>query len=170
MKTVCRSGKCHGVRGQFCGVCLRNRYGECARTALKDPNWQCPPCRNVCNCSICRNRQGKGATGILTQLALKKGYNSVMDYLQSLVKKHGNDNFDDEEDWTNQISCICHVTCSVNLIGQCQNWNILFAFLSSNLLCNETCISYFFTYNFTFMSLVLPTVSGSEYHMCLVLK
>jgi len=41
---------------------------------------------------------GKGATGILTQLALKKGHASVKDYLESLVKKHGNDNFDDDED------------------------------------------------------------------------
>jgi hypothetical protein len=98
MKTVCRSGKCFGVRGQFCGVCLRNRYGEDARVALKDPNWECPPCRDICNCSICRNRQGKGATGILTQLALKKGFNSVKDYLESLVVKHGNDNFDDDDE------------------------------------------------------------------------
>ena len=97
MKTICRSGKCHGVRGQFCGVCLRNRYGEDAREALKDPNWNCPPCRDMCNCSICRNRDGKGATGILTQLAHSKGYKSVAHYLESLVAKHGNDNFDDDE-------------------------------------------------------------------------
>lgn len=25
-KTVCRSGRCIGVRGQFCGPCLKNRY------------------------------------------------------------------------------------------------------------------------------------------------
>lgn len=36
-KTVCRSGECIGVRGQFCGPCLRGRYGESAREALKDP-------------------------------------------------------------------------------------------------------------------------------------
>lgn len=42
-KTVCRSGECIGVRGQFCGPCLRGRYGENAAVALKDPvrfsNW-----------------------------------------------------------------------------------------------------------------------------------
>lgn len=36
-KTVCRSGECVGVRGQFCGPCLRGRYGENALEALKDP-------------------------------------------------------------------------------------------------------------------------------------
>lgn len=35
-KTVCRSGECVGVRGQFCGPCLRGRYGENALEALKD--------------------------------------------------------------------------------------------------------------------------------------
>lgn len=35
-KTVCRSGECIGVRGQFCGPCLRGRYGEEAVAALKD--------------------------------------------------------------------------------------------------------------------------------------
>ena len=54
VKTVCRSGNCAGVRGYFCGVCLLNRYGQDAREALKDPNWMCPPCMDVCNCSICR--------------------------------------------------------------------------------------------------------------------
>lgn len=97
MKTICRSGKCHGVRGQFCGVCLKNRYGEDVRVALKDPNWQCPPCRDICNCSICRNRLGKGATGILTQLALSRGHDSVRHYLDWLAAKRGNDNFDDDE-------------------------------------------------------------------------
>lgn len=36
-KTMCRSGSCVGVRGQFCGPCLKNRYGESAEKALKDP-------------------------------------------------------------------------------------------------------------------------------------
>lgn len=36
-KTVCRSGECIGVRGQFCGPCLSGRYGESAVDALKDP-------------------------------------------------------------------------------------------------------------------------------------
>jgi len=87
MKTVCRSGECVGVRGQFCGRCLLLRYGEDAREALMDPHWACPPCRNFCNCSICRNRNGKGATGILIQLAQSKGFGNVADYLKGLQKK-----------------------------------------------------------------------------------
>ena len=95
MKTICRSGFCVGVRGQFCGRCLALRYGEDAREALMDPEWKCPPCRNFCNCSICRNRNGKGATGILINLAHAKGFSNVADYLRHLTKKSGNDEFDE---------------------------------------------------------------------------
>ena len=82
-KTVCRSGECIGVRGQFCGPCLKGRYGESAIEALKDTNWACPPCRGLCNCSICRTRRGRRPTGILAPVAQEEGYSSVMDYLQS---------------------------------------------------------------------------------------
>ncbi|XP_029040893.1 cell division cycle-associated protein 7-like [Osmia bicornis bicornis] len=81
-KTVCRSGECVGIRGQFCGPCLRGRYGESAMEALKDPDWACPPCRGLCNCSICRTRSGLRPTGILAPVAQEEGYSSVMDYLQ----------------------------------------------------------------------------------------
>merc|ERR1712098_854882 len=98
MKTICRSGECVGVRGQFCGRCLEIRYGEDAREALMDPDWSCPPCRGFCNCSICRNRNGKGATGILYHLAQSKGFEDAAAYLTSLQKKKGTDEFDEEED------------------------------------------------------------------------
>ncbi|XP_071510024.1 cell division cycle-associated protein 7-like [Diadema antillarum] len=81
-KTICRSGSCTGVRGQFCGPCLRNRYGEDAREALLDENWICPPCRGNCNCSFCRKKQGRHATGILIHLAKHHGYRSVKDFLE----------------------------------------------------------------------------------------
>ncbi|XP_022909480.1 cell division cycle-associated 7-like protein [Onthophagus taurus] len=83
-KTYCRNSECVGVRGQFCGVCLKNRYGEDAKNALLDPNWKCPPCRGLCNCSICRAREGKRPTGILAPLAFKHGHKSVKDFLFSL--------------------------------------------------------------------------------------
>ncbi|XP_077979150.1 cell division cycle-associated 7-like protein [Glandiceps talaboti] len=83
MKTMCRSGYCIGIRGQFCGPCLRNRYGEDAKEALKDPNWVCPPCRGVCNCSFCRKKAGRHATGILIHLARQSGYDNVKTYLDS---------------------------------------------------------------------------------------
>lgn len=82
-KTICRSGECIGIRGQFCGPCLRGRYGENAIEALQDPNWACPPCRGLCNCSICRTRNGLAPTGILAPIAQEEGYSSVLEYLQT---------------------------------------------------------------------------------------
>ncbi|XP_021376414.1 cell division cycle-associated protein 7-like isoform X2 [Mizuhopecten yessoensis] len=86
MKTICRSGHCIGVRGQFCGPCLRNRYGENAKEALKNESWSCPPCRKICNCSFCRKKNGKGCTGILIHMARTHGFSDVNAYLQSLKK------------------------------------------------------------------------------------
>merc|ERR1712130_901375 len=97
-KTICRSGNCVGVRGQFCGRCLEIRYGEDCAEALMNPTWACPPCRGFCNCSICRNRKGKGATGILIQLAQAKGYDNVASYLKALQSKKGTDGYDEEDE------------------------------------------------------------------------
>uniref|UniRef100_A0A8C5PBD1 Zinc-finger domain-containing protein n=1 Tax=Leptobrachium leishanense TaxID=445787 RepID=A0A8C5PBD1_9ANUR len=36
-KSNCRNVECQGIRGQFCGPCLRNRYGEDVRKVLLDP-------------------------------------------------------------------------------------------------------------------------------------
>ncbi|XP_023776225.1 cell division cycle-associated 7-like protein isoform X2 [Cyanistes caeruleus] len=91
-KTICRNQGCGGVRGQFCGPCLRNRYGEDVKSALLDPAWICPPCRGVCNCSYCRRRDGRCATGMLIHLAKFYGYNNVKEYLESLQKQLANDN------------------------------------------------------------------------------
>ncbi|XP_070566243.1 cell division cycle-associated 7-like protein isoform X2 [Ptychodera flava] len=46
-------------------------------------NWVCPPCRGVCNCSFCRKKSGRHATGILVHLARQSGYDNVMAYLNS---------------------------------------------------------------------------------------
>ncbi|XP_059178483.1 cell division cycle-associated 7-like protein isoform X2 [Physella acuta] len=86
MKTICRSTNCAGVRGQFCGPCLRNRYGEDAKAALKDPDWICPPCRGICNCSFCRRKKGHSSTGILIHIAREKGYPDVNSYLHGCKK------------------------------------------------------------------------------------
>ncbi|XP_022093131.1 cell division cycle-associated 7-like protein [Acanthaster planci] len=86
MKTICRYDGCTGVRGQFCGPCLRNRYGEDAKAALLNPDWICPPCRGICNCSFCRKKQGRHATGILIHLARESGYTSVKDYLEKFSR------------------------------------------------------------------------------------
>ncbi|XP_068599061.1 cell division cycle-associated protein 7-like [Brachionichthys hirsutus] len=86
-KTCCRSQECRGIQGQFCGPCLRNRYGEDVRTALLDPEWRCPPCRGICNCSFCRQREGRCPTGILFPLAQYHGFSDVHSYLSSLRNK-----------------------------------------------------------------------------------
>ncbi|KAM6959183.1 cell division cycle-associated 7-like protein [Aplochiton taeniatus] len=85
-KTVCRSGFCVGVKGQFCAPCLKNRYGEDVRSVLLDPTWWCPLCRGVCNCSLCRKREGRCATGILVGLARYNGHDNVHEYLESIQK------------------------------------------------------------------------------------
>ncbi|KAM9760055.1 cell division cycle-associated protein 7-like isoform 1-T1 [Menidia menidia] len=83
-KTCCRSQDCRGIHGQFCGPCLRNRYGEDVKKALLDPEWKCPPCRGICNCSFCRQREGRCPTGILFPLAQYHGFSDVHSYLNSL--------------------------------------------------------------------------------------
>lgn len=86
-KSCCRSEECRGIQGQFCGPCLRNRYGEDVKKALLDPEWQCPPCRGICNCSFCRQREGRCPTGILFPLAQYHGFSDVHSYLSSLRNK-----------------------------------------------------------------------------------
>nr|XP_057938768.1 cell division cycle-associated protein 7a [Doryrhamphus excisus] len=86
-KTNCRNPECVGVRGQFCGPCLRNRYGEEVRDALLNPEWRCPPCRGICNCSFCRAREGRCATGVLVYLAKYHGFDNVHAYLRSLKQE-----------------------------------------------------------------------------------
>jgi len=87
MKTACRSGRCVGVRGQFCGPCLKNRYGECAKAAIMNPDWECPPCRGICNCSFCMKKRGRRATGILIHTAKQQGFNNVCTFLGLKEKK-----------------------------------------------------------------------------------
>ncbi|XP_061665739.1 cell division cycle-associated 7-like protein isoform X2 [Syngnathoides biaculeatus] len=86
-KTVCRSGFCSAGKGQFCGPCLKNRYGEDVCTVLLDPTWSCPICRGMCNCSLCRKKEGRCATGILVGLARYNGHNNVHEYLERIQKE-----------------------------------------------------------------------------------
>eukprot|EP00794_Sanderia_malayensis_P009466 gene9466-10453_t len=81
LKTICRDSNCWGVRGQFCGPCLRNRYGEDAKEAILSSEWICPPCRGICNCSFCMPKRGRKATGILIHIAKGNGYDSVKSFL-----------------------------------------------------------------------------------------
>ncbi|XP_046862585.1 cell division cycle-associated protein 7-like [Xenia sp. Carnegie-2017] len=81
LKTVCRNENCIGIRGQFCGPCLRNRYGESVKEAIMDPAWICPPCRGICNCSFCMKKRGSFCTGQLINLAREHGFNDVRTFL-----------------------------------------------------------------------------------------
>lgn len=81
-KTVCHNKNCNGVRGQFCGPCLKNRYGEDVREVLLNAEWVCPPCRGICNCSFCLPKKGRPPTGILIHAAREAGYDSVREYLE----------------------------------------------------------------------------------------
>lgn len=38
-------------RGTWCGNCLWTRMGQNLDEALADPDWRCPPCLDLCNCS-----------------------------------------------------------------------------------------------------------------------
>ncbi|EEH57331.1 uncharacterized protein MICPUCDRAFT_58101 [Micromonas pusilla CCMP1545] len=84
-KTVCAHTSCGGcgeLRGQFCGDCLWMRYGEHVDEAnALGAKWRCPPCRDLCNCSFCRQRKGWPPTGTLYRRAIKEGYASVAHYL-----------------------------------------------------------------------------------------
>lgn len=81
-KTCCHNRNCNGVRGQFCGPCLQNRYGEDVRKVLLDNKWVCPPCRGICNCSFCLPKKGHAPTGIMIHTARDAGYHNVRDFLE----------------------------------------------------------------------------------------
>ncbi|XP_062092360.1 uncharacterized protein LOC133798163 [Humulus lupulus] len=73
--------KCNLVQGQFCGDCLYSRYGENVIETKEKPNWICPVCRDICNCSLCRKAKGWMPTGQLTRKVFRLGYKSVAHYL-----------------------------------------------------------------------------------------
>ncbi|XP_016471865.1 uncharacterized protein LOC107793931 [Nicotiana tabacum] len=73
--------KCNLVQGQFCGDCLYMRYGEHVLEAKKNPDWICPACRGICNCSLCRQAKGWAPTGPLYKKIARLGYKSVAHYL-----------------------------------------------------------------------------------------
>ncbi|KAI4818242.1 hypothetical protein KUCAC02_011592 [Chaenocephalus aceratus] len=63
-----------------------NRYGEDVCDVLLDPAWSCPICRDMCNCSLCRKKDGRCATGILVGLARYNGHDNVHKYLESIQR------------------------------------------------------------------------------------
>ncbi|XP_057495469.1 uncharacterized protein LOC130780499 [Actinidia eriantha] len=76
-----RCSTCNSVQGQFCGDCLYTRYGENILEAHENPNWICPVCRGICNCSRCRRAKGWEPTCSLYRKVTKLGFKSVAHYL-----------------------------------------------------------------------------------------
>uniref|UniRef100_A0ACD5X0M4 Uncharacterized protein n=1 Tax=Avena sativa TaxID=4498 RepID=A0ACD5X0M4_AVESA len=76
-----RCCNCQIVQGQFCGDCLYMRYGENVLEAKRNPDWICPVCRGICNCSICRTKRGWFPTGNAYRKVVRLGYKSVAHYL-----------------------------------------------------------------------------------------
>lgn len=54
---------CCAKRGMFLKSMFVSRYGEHVLEALENPDWTCPVCRGICNCSLCRKRKGWLPTG-----------------------------------------------------------------------------------------------------------
>eukprot|EP00884_Botryococcus_braunii_P009655 jgi/Botrbrau1/18691/Bobra.0386s0019.1 len=83
-KTVETKAKCGSCTLYWCPRCLLNRYGEDVEKVSAQAKWDCPRCRALCNCSNCRKKAGKEATGILSAISKAGGYNSVCDMLQKI--------------------------------------------------------------------------------------
>ncbi|XP_052311681.1 uncharacterized protein LOC7457511 isoform X2 [Populus trichocarpa] len=64
--------------GETCHQC---RYGENVIEVNQDPNWICPVCRGICNCSLCRHAKGWAPTGNLYRKVIRLGFKSVAHYL-----------------------------------------------------------------------------------------
>ncbi|KAJ0252325.1 Zinc-finger domain of monoamine-oxidase A repressor R1 [Hirschfeldia incana] len=102
-RTQC--SKCHpSVTGQFCGDCLYMRYGEHVLETLENPDWTCPGCRGICNCSVCRKRKGWLPTGNAYKKVSKLGYKSVAHYLIQNNKQSETSEEDETDDSPSQAS------------------------------------------------------------------
>nr|DAD40559.1 TPA_asm: hypothetical protein HUJ06_014882 [Nelumbo nucifera] len=101
LRTHC--SKCNLVQGQFCGDCLYMRYGENVIEANQNPNWICPVCRGICNCSLCRLAKGWIPTGSLYRKVSRLGFKSVAHYLIQTRRSQQNSN-DNNSSSEHQVS------------------------------------------------------------------
>ena len=76
--------KCKLMRGKFCGVHI-HAVRENVLEISENPDWECPVCRDICNCSFCRTKKGWMPTGNMYRAAIASGYKSVAHYLSSLA-------------------------------------------------------------------------------------
>ncbi|KAF5752930.1 hypothetical protein HS088_TW01G00848 [Tripterygium wilfordii] len=100
LRTHC--SQCNLVQGQFCGDCLYMRYGEHVVEAIENPNWICPACRGICNCSLCRQAKGWPATGSLYRKISNLGFKSVAHYL--IQTQRSQNNVEKDSGSLNQVS------------------------------------------------------------------
>ncbi|KAK4840288.1 hypothetical protein QYF36_004852 [Acer negundo] len=101
-RTQC--SECNKVQGQFCGDCLYMRYGEHVLETNENPNWICPVCRGICNCSLCRQAKGWCPTGALYKKISNLGFKSVAHYL---IETHRlQTNLEKNPDSVNQASSV----------------------------------------------------------------
>uniref|UniRef100_A0A453NGM7 Zinc-finger domain-containing protein n=1 Tax=Aegilops tauschii subsp. strangulata TaxID=200361 RepID=A0A453NGM7_AEGTS len=64
LTAACRGSKKNGkCTLRYCKNCIRNRYPLIADEVLKEEAWECPKCRNDCNCSKCKKRRGEEPAG-----------------------------------------------------------------------------------------------------------
>ncbi|KAG9459580.1 hypothetical protein H6P81_004088 [Aristolochia fimbriata] len=74
---------CNNVIGKrlcrlnICRKCLFNRYAENVDEVSHSPDWSCPKCRNICNCSVCMRKKRYEPTGILAPEAKQLQFSSV---------------------------------------------------------------------------------------------
>ncbi|KAF7035521.1 hypothetical protein CFC21_046386 [Triticum aestivum] len=98
-----RCCNCQIVQGQFCGDCLYMRYGENVLEAKSNPNWTCPVCRGICNCSICRTKRGWFPTGNAYRKVVRLGYKSVAHYLIATNRAGANSGDSSSADSSNEL-------------------------------------------------------------------
>ncbi|CEF99415.1 Zinc-finger domain of monoamine-oxidase A repressor R1 [Ostreococcus tauri] len=100
LKTTCQCGFWRKApeggrgRGVWCGWCLEMRMGENLDEARADPEWRCPVCRDICNCSganCLRAKRNLFPTQQLTGEALQYGWQSVAHYLITTAIVTGRD-------------------------------------------------------------------------------
>ena len=100
LKTTCQCGFWRRApeggrgRGVWCGWCLEMRMGENLDEARADPEWRCPVCRDICNCSganCLRAKRNLFPTQQLTNEALTYGWQSVAHYLITTAIVSGRD-------------------------------------------------------------------------------
>ncbi|KAK6913488.1 Zinc-finger domain of monoamine-oxidase A repressor R1 [Dillenia turbinata] len=83
-----------GVHRKLCEVGIRIpvssqkqrfefRYGEKVEELVTLGDWICPKCQGICNCSLCRKKNGQQPTGILVRTAKTAGSSSVTEMLET---------------------------------------------------------------------------------------